>query len=107
MGEHIIQLNRVTLAGCITNLTTKHVGEKTMFRFTLCSQHAYKDDEYNDILESFFINVTAWDGNVHAAMLKNSDNVKIEGRLRNVRYLDSEGRERVMTEVLAHKVEVL
>lgn len=100
-------LNRTILAGHIDNLTTKHVGEKTMFRFTLCTQYAYKDRENNDILESFFINVTAWDDNISAATLKKSDNVKIEGRLRNVMYLDREGRERVMTEVLAHKVEVL
>ena len=84
------QLNSVILRGIIGNARIQNIGDTEMARFSVATDHAFKNDKMPDF-----------------STLVKGAGVEVKGRLRNNRYTDSNGVERTMTEILASQVSVL
>ena len=103
------QLNSVTLRGIIGNARIQNIGDTQMARFSVATDHAYKNRSGEHVVEVTWHQITAFknDKMPDFSTLVNGAGVEVKGRLRNNRYTDSNGVERTMTEILASQVSVL
>ena len=108
------QLNSVTLRGIIGNARIQNIGDTEMARFSVATDHAFKNRSGEAVIEEAVIEttwhqVTAFknDKMPDFSTLVKGAGVEVKGRLRNNRYTDSNGVERTMTEILASQVSVL
>ena len=98
------QLNSVILRGIIGNARIQNIGDTEMARFSVATDHAYKNRSGEAVIETTWHQVTAFknDKMPDLSSLVKGAGVEVKGRLRNNRYTDSNGVERTMTEILAH-----
>lgn len=103
------QLNSVILRGIIGNARIQNIGDTEMARFSVATDHAYKNRSGEAVIEVTWHQVTAFknDKMPDFSTLVKDAGVEVKGRLRNNRYTDSNGVERTMTEILASQVSVL
>lgn len=101
------QLNKVTLIGVVSNACSSKVSDEIVTRFSLATNMAYKDRQGGVVIETTFHNVVAFEksGLIEASCLTKGDKVRVEGRIRNVRYVAEDGSERTSSEIYAAKVE--
>ena len=96
-------LNKVILQGVVGSVNYSKVADKLHIVFSLCTEYAYKADG------NAFIDVT-W----HRCVLLNNqidiqkgDKLRVEGRLKQTKYVDSSGLERSFMDVIVnnyHKI---
>ena len=103
------QLKSVILRGIIGNARIQKIGDTEMARFSVATDHAYKNRSGEAVIEVTWSQVTAFknDKMPDFSTLVKGVGVEVKGRLRNNRYTDSNGVERTMTEILASQVSVL
>ena len=103
------QLNQVTLRGIIGNARIQNIGDTEMARFSVATDHAYKNRSGEAVIEVTWHQVTAFksDNMPDFTALVKGACVEVRGRLRNNRYTDSNGVERIITEIVASQVSVL
>ena len=103
------QLNSVILRGIIGNARIQNIGDTEMARFSVATDHAYKNRSGEAVIEVTWSNCVAFknDKMPDFSTLVKGAGVEVRGRLRNNRYTDSNGVERTMTEILASQVSVL
>ncbi len=104
-----IFLNKVEMAGIVGQSRVTAAGERSMARFSLALNYAYRDRDGGAVIETTWVNCTAWDGKDMADLgaLAKGTKVRLRGRLRCVRYTDSTGADRVATEVAVSHLEIL
>ena len=103
------QLNSVTLRGIIGNARIQTIGDTEMARFSVATDHAFKNRSGEAVIETTWHQVTAFKSDRmpdFSALVKGAG-VEVKGRLRNNRYTDSNGVERSITEILASQVSVI
>ena len=103
------QLNSVILRGIIGNARIQNIGDTQMARFSVATKHAYKSRLGEAVIETTWHQVTAFksDNMPDFTALVKGACVEVRGRLRNNRYTDSNGVERIITEIVASQVSVL
>ena len=103
------QLNSVILRGIIGNARIQNIGETQMARFSVATNYAYKNRSGEAIIDTTWHQVTAFknDKMPDFSTLVKGVGVEVKGRLRNNRYTDSNGVERVITEILANKIDII
>ena len=99
-------INKVELQGPIYGLKQQNCGSYKMYNFILTTSYEYKSKDGSMYSELTHHNVQALDPEVEGE-LENQKCVHLIGRLRHNKYLDSEGKERVITSVVASKIKVL
>ena len=104
-GSNMEQLNKVELKGVVGNANTQPIGDSYITRFSVATNHAYKDKSGMPVIETTWHQVISFDKN--AGNLQRGDKVYVAGRLRNQRYMDESGNERTTVEILSNKVEKL
>ncbi|HIZ85413.1 MAG TPA: single-stranded DNA-binding protein [Candidatus Coprenecus stercoravium] len=100
-------LNRIELRGNVgQDARINKVGENTVARFNVATNETYKDRSGNLKEETTWHTVTAWNGKgmPDFARIKKGVCVYVLGRLRQNRYTNAEGEEKVFYEVLASRV---
>ena len=107
-------INRVELQGRVGTVRISPVHDTIVANFSVMTEHMYqtsdgnKDAEGSKIVEATWMPVTAFKSlKVCVDSLTRGSLVHLTGRLRNNRYIDSAGCERVFTEVIAESLEVL
>ena len=103
------QLNSVTLRGIIGNARIQNIGDTEMARFSVATDHIFKNRSGEVVCETTWHQCTAFKSEKmpdFSSLVKGAG-VEVKGRLRNNRYTDSNGVERTMTEILASQVSVL
>ena len=102
-------LNSVILRGIIENARIQNIGDTQMTRFSVATKHAYKSRLGEAVIETTWHQVTAFksDNMPDFTALVKGACVEVRGRLRNNRYTDSNGVERIITEIVASQVSVL
>ena len=102
-------LNSVILRGIIENARIQNIGDTEMARFSVATKHAYKSRLGEAVIETTWHQVTAFksDNMPDFTALVKGACVEVRGRLRNNRYTDSNGVERIITEIVASQVSVL
>ena len=95
------QINRIELRGIVGSVYVKDFGNTKATNFSLATNYACKDKSGCVIIETTWHKVIAWD----APLIKKGDTVHVLGRLRERRYVGSDGSEQRFFEVIASSVE--
>ena len=94
-------LNKVELKGMVGNVKTQNIGDTESTTFSICVSNAYKAMD-TAIIEDNWFSVTTFQKRLN---LSKGDKVHLLGRLKTVKYTDSQGIGRAMVSILAQKVE--
>ena len=103
------QLNSVTLRGIIGNARIQNIGDTEMARFSVATDHIFKNRSGEVVCETTWHQCTAFKSEKmpdFSSLVKGAG-VEVKGRLRNNRFTDSNGVERTITEILASQVSVI
>ena len=103
------QLNSVTLRGIIGNARIQNIGDTEMARFSVATDHIFKNRSGEVVCETTWHQCTAFKSEKmpdFSSLVKGAG-VEVKGRLRNNRFTDSNGVERSVTEILASQVSVI
>ena len=103
------QLNRVELRGVIGNIRLHSFSDNRMARMTVATNYAFKDKEGNAVIDTSWHNVVAWGGKNIADLssVEKGSKVHVVGRLKYQKYTGSDGVERISSEIVANKLEVI
>ena len=96
------QLNRIELIGIVGAVRTHNIADKVITRISVATNYAYKDKDGCYVIETTWHNVTNFGECVE---LGKGDSVHIVGRLRQQRYVDANGNDRISYEIVASSVE--
>ena len=102
------QLNKVELRGIVGNAKSQSVGDCSVTRFSVATDHIYKSRSGMPVVETTWHNCTAWSNTIpDATKLERGNGVHLTGRLRMQRYTGADGSERTATEILVQSLEIL
>ena len=101
-------INRVELQGRVGTVRISSVHDCQVANFSVMTQHDYENVEGSKIVEATWMAVSAFKSQkVCLDSLTRGSVVHLTGRLRNNKYIDASGNERVFTEVIATSLMVL
>ena len=103
------QLNKVELRGIVGNAKVQNIGDTSMIRFSVATDHAFKGGDGNFVVETTWHQVVAFknDQMPDLSTIVRGAGVEVKGRLRNNRFVDSNGNERTVTEILASQINLV
>ena len=103
------QLNKVELRGIVGNARVQNIGDTSMIRFSVATDHVFRDKNGGVVVETAWQQVVAFKNDSMPALsaIVRGAGVEVVGRLRNNRFLDSNGNERTVTEILASKLSIV
>lgn len=103
------QINRIEILGYVGNVTLYTGGESICARFTVATSHAFRDKNGNPEIETEWHQVVAFEGKDIQNLDKITKGCKIHiwGRKKTQKYTGSDGIEKIRTEILAGKVEMI
>ena len=104
-------INKVILQGKVGAAKDGSIANTATKRFSLVTNRVYKDRTASIVIESTWHTCVAFESEditkEQLEAIKTETTVRVEGRLRNQRYTDAKGCEKVTTEVLAEKISVI
>lgn len=103
------QLNQVIIRGIVGNARIQEIGETEMVRFSVVTDYAYKNRHGEAVIDTTWHQVVAFKSDRmpdFSSIIKGAG-VEIKGRLRNNRFVDTNGNERTVMEILANQITVL
>ena len=99
----ITYLNAVTLAGVVRSLkTTKLSNDLFVYRFIITIVNVYKSKDNDATTDIEYFQVSYYSSS--SEDFKEGDNIKIEGKLANQKYVSNNGEERTYCGIVARKV---
>ena len=103
------QLNRIEIRGNVGNVRIQNVGGRTVAKMTVATNLAYKAQDGSPVIETTWHNVTAWEGREiqNLDRIDKGSKVSVVGRIRQQRYVASDGEERSIYEVLANRISLI
>lgn len=101
-------INRVELQGTVGNVRMQEAGERKVLHFSLVTNRVARNRDGENVVESCWHNVEAWEGQNIADLEKivKGSNVHLWGRIRYSKYVGSDNVERTGTEIIASKLEM-
>lgn len=111
-------LNRIEIQGALGRISTTMVGGKLHANFAVATHYTYKDGGGNAVIETTWHRISAFEGEkisaetlneIRKKYVENRDfvYVRVVGRLRQIRYVDTDGVSNSTYEVRASEVEIL
>ena len=102
-------LNQVHVRGIVGNARIQKIGDTDMVRFSVATDHAYTNRNGEKVVEVTWFNCSAFksDRMPDFSTVVKGAGAEVKGRLRNYRYTDANGVERMMMEVLVSELTVL
>ena len=109
MKSFMEQINKLELLGIVGSVRLQHINDKQMAKFTVVTNHAYKNKEGAPVIETQWHNVTAFEGrNVQGlSRLEKGCAVHLWGRLQVQRFTAEDGSDRTYVDVMCSKLIVL
>ena len=100
------QLNRIELRGNVGTVRLGSVEDTKVANFTLATSYAYVGRGGEGIIDTMWHNVVAWEGRSipDVSCITKGAPLYVCGRLRERKFIGSDGQERIALEVLASKV---
>lgn len=98
--EHI---NRIELQGRVGNVRSNEYNGRKVQNFSLMTECIFKKKDGGSFVETTWHQVSAW----QKQEVQQGDLVRVQGRLRCVKYTGADGTDKIMTEVLANEVELV
>ncbi len=103
-------INKIELQGCIGSVNVNTISGKNVARISVATNYIYKDKEGTAVIETTWHSISAWEngrGIKNLETLKKGDCVHVRGRVRTVKYTDSENVERTSYEVAATSIHLV
>ena len=102
-------INKVEIRGRVGRASVTQVNEKKQLRISVYTERAYINKDGEAVCEPQWFNVTAFEGKRMADFesVQKGSVVHLFGRIRTIRYTDTYGNDRVSTEIIADKLEVV
>lgn len=99
-------LNSITLVGRVGMHHTSTVGDKKYSLLSVMTEYRTRNNVGEETIEITWFTVRCFgdDFNTPSSDIKKGDIVKVEGRMRSLRYTSSNGDERVTYEVIASNI---
>lgn len=102
------QLNKVELRGIVGRVNTQAIGDQSVTRFSVVTDHVCKAKDGTHVVETTWHNCTVWSSTApDADKLERGKGVHLTGRLRMQRFVDANGINRTITEVLVQSLKIL
>jgi len=101
------QINKVEILGRIGNVRAIPMIENgpKVYKFSVATEYLYKSKDGQVIIDCTWHSVSATEDYADEyAWLEKGKGIHLWGRLRNIRYTDANGIERVISEIVANKV---
>ena len=93
-------LNKVELQGVIGSIKPTVVSDTNIIYFTVCTQYTYNDKGGNVVIE------TTWHQCSYSTKndfpFKKGDTIHLLGRIKQSRYMDSSGNERIVNTIVVN-----
>lgn len=102
-------INKIELQGIVENSRINQVGDSSVVRFTLATNEVFSRRDGSLHEETTWHSVTAWSGKgmPDFSKIDKGTCVHVTGRLREIRYNDSDGNSKSFYEVLAAEVRII
>ena len=103
------QLNKIELRGIVGSSRLQTYQGRKVVNFTLATSYVYKNKTGDPVIETTWHNVNAWEGKNMPDLQQIDKGVRLYvlGRVKNQRYVDSEGVERTSCEVSASQISII
>ena len=104
--EHI---NKIEIQGKVGTIRINNVFGQSVANMSVATEHTYKNQEGYAISEATWHNVVVWGEHTTADLTKveKGTNVRVVGRLRQTKYTDAKGNEKVYYEILASELSIV
>lgn len=101
------QLNRIELKGIIGTVRVADYGGRKCARLSVATNLAYRDKDGCAVIETTWHSVVCFEGKdvCELESLEKGDKVHLVGRIRNQRCTDGDGNDRMVTEILAGRLD--
>lgn len=101
-------INRIELKGIVGSAVVSRVGGSKVFRFSLATEHAYEGSDGTTAIDRTWFQVTAHEGAgiPDLGSVRRGSGLLVRGRIKCSMYVDANGNDRVMYEVVAGEVEM-
>lgn len=101
------QLNRIELKGTVGSIRVQTFSDKQVARISLVTNYVYKSKDGDPVIETTWHSISAWENKAFPdlASIQKGDRLYVVGRLRNQRFLGSDGVERTVCDVSAYKLQ--
>ena len=95
--------------GSIESIYVKDFGNTKVANISVATDYCYTTKDGSSVIETTWHYVTAWEGKEikNLNQLKKGSFLRVIGRLRNRKYVTSDGTERIAYDIVASKVEVV
>lgn len=102
-------MNRIELIGTVGTVRIQQLNVGCAANFSLCTEHLFKLEDGSARSECTWVNVVAFESEKVRCLdrLDRRVTVHLTGRIRNSRYMMSDGTETMFTEVVADFLEVM
>ena len=103
------QLNRIELRGVVGGIRMQNFDGNRMARINLATNYAYKDREGTAVIDTSWHSISAWEGrNIHnLEQINKGTKLHVTGRIRYQKYTGTDGVDRIATDILANRVEII
>ena len=100
-------INKVELQGYIGPPTISYMKDKRVARFSLATQYVFKGVEGSLLSETTWFDCIAFENeNIDFSIIQTGNTLNVTGRLREKRYVTSEGIERRIFEIICQSVKL-
>lgn len=99
-------INKIELQGVVGSVNRITVGDSCNTKFSLCVQMAGKTPQGDTLIENTWFHCSIWDA-TQANLIDKGTFVHCIGRLKQVRYIDSDGTDRATYEVVCNTLRIL
>lgn len=98
-------VNKIEVCGYVGSVNKFNIGDTKAARFSLATAESSKDNEENIIVETTWFNCIAFEGkDKDLSVIEKNSTLKVSGRVRNTRYVDSNGVERISFEIVCNSI---
>ena len=103
------KLNKIELAGIVGRSNITPVGNTQVARFSLATNYSYSGNNGEIVIDTTWFSVIAWAGEKMPDLdkIQKGSKVHLVGRVRMQRYVDANGCERYLFEIVAQELEIL
>jgi single-strand DNA-binding protein len=103
------QLNKIELRGVVGNVRVMTFDENKMAQISLATNYAYKDRDGTAVIDTSWHHIVAWEGRNVQQLEKigKGSRLYVQGRVRYRNYTGVDGVDRVATEILASRLNIL
>ena len=102
-------INKIEIKGKIGTIRVNEVFSRKVANFSVCTEEFQKNTNGTVICEATWHNIVAWEGEKVSPLVftaGKNDIVHVFGRIRQQRYTDASGQDRIFHEILASEVTV-